>query len=172
LIEPGTDRLPYYFYRNTLKKAGKYDEMVATLEDLSKKHPDNVSISSNLAAGYVDAGAKDKAIEQLKKLIAANKNVSWANRQLGDLYKGMDRNEEAAQCYEQSLKTAGFFLDVNLRKQLGDLYVKLGKKTEAQAAYEEYLKAVPSDTGVADAVKTLKEGKLPAIPPDAPSRAR
>ncbi len=167
LIEPGTDRLPYGYYALTMKKAKKTDEAVKTLEDLAGKHPDSLPIGAVLAQSYADSGAKDKAIEQYKKLIEKNKGDSWTQssmqHSLGDLYKGEGKLEEAAQCYDASLKASGIFANTSVEKDLGDLYVKLGKKAEALETYEAYLRSIPKDEEVTGYVNDLKAGKLPTL---------
>jgi len=166
-IAAGKDNLPYGYYRDAMRKAGKPEDAVKTLEELAGKFPDSTPIGATLAQAYVDAGAKDKAVEQYKKVIDKTKTDSWTQaglqRSLGDLYKDMGRLEETAQCYDASLKASGMFVNINLQKELGDTYVKLGKKAEALEAYKEYLKSVPMDEEVSGYVKDLEAGKLPTL---------
>ena len=164
IVEPGKDDLPYGYYRDTLKKAGKSDEALKTIEALAVKYPDSVPIGSVLAEAYTDVGAKDKAVEQYKKLLATDEKLaekdrkcSWMNRPLGDLYKSMDRNDEAAACYEITLKSMPW--DIRLRGDLGDLYARSGKTAKAMEAYQEVLKTQPTNQLVKDKLQALQNGK-------------
>jgi len=168
VILPGTDKLPYFYYRKALKDAGKIDEVVKTFEELAQKFPDSNPIASSLAQAYVDTGAKDKAVAHYEKMLAKNEKMAGAQRNLGDLYKEMGRFADAAKCYDAYIKAASPFIITAVQKDLADMYVKSGKIDEALEAYRAYLVSDPNNEQVGGYIKTLEGGNLPTLEPIAP----
>ncbi len=95
LIEPATQDLPYRYFVDAYKNAGKTDEAVTTLEAAAAKKPDNPPLESALAEAYTAVKQNDKAIDIYKKMLAKSADDPQTNRSLGDLYKSMGRDQDA-----------------------------------------------------------------------------
>jgi len=157
LLDSTKPDVPYRYYYDMMKKADKKADATRTLEDLQAKKPKEEQLFMALATAYTDAGEKDKAIDQYKKLLAQNKEYPFANRPLGDLYKSMDKYSEAAACYAAASKRIMF--DPSLYRDLGDMYIKLDKRAEALDAYRNAAKLDPANDEIKKTISALESGK-------------
>ncbi len=69
---------------------------ILMLVDLSKKHPNNVGVLTNLGRLGIQTGQFEKAIGRLEKAYALEANNPQIVCLLADAYKGAGKNEEAA----------------------------------------------------------------------------
>ncbi|MCL5104582.1 MAG: tetratricopeptide repeat protein [Armatimonadetes bacterium] len=166
LVEPGKDESPYGFFFDKYKAAGKTDEAIKSLEEISGKNPDNVAIRYVLATAYKGANQQDKAIEQYNAIIAKNADDPSANKELGDIYKAQGKDQDAAARYAVAAKSMPW--DRQLLLDLGGLYEKLGKSMDALKVYRDYLKYDPANQEIKSKVRSLETVSSPAPGPLAP----
>ncbi|MGE3335091.1 MAG: tetratricopeptide repeat protein [Rhodospirillaceae bacterium] len=86
-----------------LRKQGHYDEAVKTQREARALHPHQHLISFNLAAALHDGGKLDEAEAIYKDVIAAKADFTKAIVNLGDIYRSLNRYEEAISLFEKAL---------------------------------------------------------------------
>lgn len=167
LIEPGTDDLPYRYFFDAYKKAGKAEDAIKTLEDLSARHSDNQPLQLALASAYQASEQKEKALDIYRKLLASKPDDAWLNKLAGEAYASLGRDEDAVGCYQKAIKT--LYFDQTLVRALGGLYEKLGRKTEAADVYRNYLKVDPANQEFKEKVEALETVKKEPAASSAPA---
>ncbi|MBT8326122.1 MAG: tetratricopeptide repeat protein, partial [Bacteroidia bacterium] len=79
--EASSTRLEYVY-----TSIGESEMALAELEKLSKKYPTNTNFKGYLSDGYMKAGQTDKAIQQLKEIVALDSNEGFAYYALYNIY--------------------------------------------------------------------------------------
>ncbi len=94
--EPPTSDETYDFILSKIASDdGRYDEALAKVDKLVAKHPDNMVLLYERAMVRIDAGKRDEAEADLRKVVAASPNFYDAHRVLGRLLldrAGADRS--------------------------------------------------------------------------------
>jgi len=114
----------------------KYDEAIAVLrplaEDILYQTPENAW--GNLGWAYLEKGDLDRAIEALRRSVAAQPNFCVGNYRLGLAYEKKDSPAQAVEAFTRAVET-----DFASCKGLQDAfagraraYVRLGRNSDAQ----------------------------------------
>jgi serine/threonine protein kinase/tetratricopeptide (TPR) repeat protein len=115
-----------------LKHQHRYDEAAEEFKKVIQLTPDNSAGYYNLAANYIDAGRLTEAEAPLER--AAQLAPSYAFfANLGILYTGQHKYQQAAAATEQALKLNA--RDWRVWESLGVIYQWLNERAKAKAAF-------------------------------------
>lgn len=97
----------------------------------------------NRAAEAIGAGRWNDAVEALRAAINADANDADAHFQLGDAYRELNRNAEAAEEYQHAIRLKPG--DGQAYFQLGQMNNEQGKFAEAIEALKQAIRFLPND---------------------------
>ena len=138
------DSLGLFYFR-----LGQYQDAIRAFTRVTDLRPDSAEAFQRLGTAYLAAGDKAHAREFLERALKiAPDAASYSN--LGTIYYGEGRLDEAAQAYREAIK-----LRPNralFHRNLGDVYQKQGRSPDALVEYreaarltEDTLKVNPND---------------------------
>ena len=80
---------------------------ILMLIDLNKKHPDNISVLTNLGRLGIQTGQYEKAVKRLEKVIALQADHPKAYCLLAEAFAGLKRNTEAQEAANKCRQLSG-----------------------------------------------------------------
>jgi len=126
---------------------GQYEKALQTLRDATKTPTSNPwFLDSQIASTAALAGQYDYAINEFKKLLAANPKSLEQWLRLGETYELKGDYASSIEAFQQALQLSPNELRVGLA--LANALVKAGHTADARAQFQASLKAHPDD-GVA-----------------------
>ena len=115
-------------------RAGRYGEAEQAFVRVTELQPDNASAHAYLGIAYLLTGATDKAIDSLRRSIAAAPSpTAWSN--LGSALSESGREQEALDAYREAVTLRPG--DPAFHWNLGDSLARLNRKGEARSEYTE-----------------------------------
>jgi len=164
IIADAKDPLPFNYFADAFRKAGKADEGIAALEAVAKRMPDNTQLALVLASEYAKSNQTDKAINGYKAVLDKFADPT-AYVELGNLYLKTGKEKEAADCFVAVTGNKALIL------QAADIYYyKLpDQRTAALNAYRNYLALDPANEEVKKKVSELEAGQTPTPTPSDPT---
>lgn len=138
---------------------GDYDQALIEYQAAADNstNPD-VRAAALWGLGRVEVAIKNNAaaldtLWQLTSLYPASPNANRAYFMIGEIYKALGRNTEAAQAYTIYITLRPGIIDAYVQEQRGDSYAAAGNDTEAIAAYKAALAAPRIEDSTALQVK-------------------
>lgn len=123
---------------------GQYEAAVVSLQEMVNRKPDFASYSRISYAREL-YGDPEGAIDAMELAVEAGstnaENVAWANVQLGNLYFGLGRHDDAARQYEASLARLPGYALANAGK--GQVAAAKGDLLAAKAFYQSAFDRMP-----------------------------
>jgi tetratricopeptide (TPR) repeat protein len=101
------------------RRAGRFDEAIATCRAGLKVHPGYLSAKVTLGRALIETGDLDAAHEELQAVMSAAPDNLAAIRGLADIHQRRGQNQEALDYYQWALEFAG--QDPDLARQVQDL---------------------------------------------------
>lgn len=136
LVRDNPDRSDFYFeLAEAYIYAEKPAEAIKTYDQLEKKIGVTRDVSVAKARLYQRSGKNDKAVEELKKLIASDPKDPQAYGMLAEVYQGMGDKQKALETYEELLKVDPENPFVHL--SLADFYRTNGEKEKSVASLKK-----------------------------------
>ena len=133
------------------RRAGRFEEAIATCRAGLKAHPTYLSAKVTLGRALIEIGDLDAARDELHAVMTAAPDNLAAIRGLAEIHQRRGEHQEALDYYEWALEFAG--RDADLARQIDDLKAAIRPPApEAEAA------AHPSPTGVAPPVEAATPG--------------
>jgi Tfp pilus assembly protein PilF len=131
-------------------------------QDVIKKAPNNARAYNNLGVVFKNQGEFDKAIEQFKKSLSANRNYTAVYFNLGDVQYRL-RNYDNAVAYLKQALTGKFDqqLHLDILNKLGRTYSAMGQTEKAIETFEEAARLFPTSVIVLNnlGVQYIKNGQ-------------
>jgi tetratricopeptide (TPR) repeat protein len=129
----------YYRWWSVLYDQARYEEAIGKLERAIELRPKEYTYVSDLGRTYYLLGDDEKAAAAYREAVPANP-ASVYNR-WGNAFFDLERYEEAAMKYQQSLELAPD--DAVVHANLGGAYQELGEYDEAVAEFQEAVTVDP-----------------------------
>lgn len=127
--------------------AGAYVNLyVETTQKFYEIEPDSFRIHQLLAAYYESTSQTEKAIAELKQVLAINPNIRGAHFTLGSIYQGQGQPELALREFSEELKMASPYPETRL--QLAQVYLTLREPDKALPLLLVIQKEDPEDAEV------------------------
>jgi len=118
-------------------------------QDVIKKSPNNARAYNNLGVVFKNQGEFDKAIEQFKKSLNANRNYTAVYSNLGDVQYRLGNYDNAVAYFKQAL--TGLFdqqLHLDILNKLGRTYSAMGQTEKAIETFEKAAGLFPTSVSV------------------------
>jgi len=110
-------------------------------EQLVQKHPNDKYAHQNLAFAYSGRDEDDKAITELEKAIAIDKNFASAYNSLGYAYYGKGDYQKSEEAFKNYIRLVP--REANPYDSLADLYTKMGRYEDAIQNYKKAVELNP-----------------------------
>jgi tetratricopeptide (TPR) repeat protein len=117
-----------------------------TIEEMTRKQPDNPEIWIHLGNEAYDAGQPAKAVSAYERALALAPDNPDVHTDLGTAYRLIDKPEQAISHYDEALRLDPRHVNARLNKGIV-LHFDLGRKTEARNAWTELLRLHPDARG-------------------------
>jgi tetratricopeptide (TPR) repeat protein len=128
--------------RQTFRRNHVWQDEITFYEETVRASPRVAGIFNNLGAAYLDRGRNKEATSAFEQSVAIQPTVS-ALRNLGRVYAGALRINDAVRVYEQAAKL--FPADGEIYAGLGEIYLFQRDYAKASANFEKALNALPNN---------------------------
>jgi Flp pilus assembly protein TadD len=126
-----TDWRFYYVRGIAYERGNEWPKAEADFLKSLELNPDQPQVLNYLGYSWVDKGMNlDKAMEMIKKAVAASPNDGYIVDSLGWAYYKMGRYDEAVDTLEKAVQLAS--TDPEINDHLGDAYWRAGRTAEAR----------------------------------------
>lgn len=133
---------PFIALAQTYEDADLLDETEAVLTEGIRRFPGNLDFQFQMGVLLDKRGEKQKSIDKMKEILAADPNHTYALNYLGYMYADMGTDlDEAEELIKRAIKAKpgdGYILD-----SLGWVYYQKGKYEEAVQELEKALALIP-----------------------------
>jgi tetratricopeptide (TPR) repeat protein len=124
------------------------------------------NMHADIAQAYLDAGARDEAIVEMKKAVALGPSFPDLWARLGSIYRDMNKLDLAREAYETALKAAPKY--VHARILLGVTLLSMGDPEAAIAVWQEALSIDPENKSARMYLRMVEAQRAKAAPTQSP----
>ena len=140
---------------SALRQLDQGHRLRETLERFHELRPDRVDVSFELAYLAAEAEDTEGALRYLDRALAANGPAAEVHRQRAEVLRDAGRDDEALQAYLEALRWSP--QNVRMRSEVAELMLSLDQKDDAIAQLERALSIDPSDIGVRETLRRVRD---------------